>query len=215
MPAPPCRKWRGRVLVAGTILCVLACRSNTRAGRAARGAAICAEFCGLVVRCSDPAPNGNCHRGCLAQWDRAGETCQPRVSESLRCEIHQASRDRANRVTSRCLQLKERAEACVSDCQLQGIVQSGELSIDSQGKAITAQFQLHVRGCEACVPEPGARADAACSSPKICQEFCFGCRTSQRCVPLRACVDGHCAGPIELSALATQLVPLQGCTVQR
>lgn len=214
MPASPCRKWHGCVLVAGTILCALACRSNTRAGRAARGAAICAEFCRLVVRSSDPAPSGECQRGCLARWDRAGETCQPHVSESLRCEIGQASRERANRVTSRCLQLKERADACVNDCQHQGIVQSGEVPIDWHGKAINAQFRLHVRGCEACVPEPGASADAACSSPKICQELCFGCRSSQRFVSVRACVDGHCAGQAELSALATQLDALRECTVQ-
>lgn len=215
MPASSCRKWRSRVLVAGTILSVLACKSNTRAGRAARGAAICAEFCRLVVRSSDPAPSGDCHRGCVAQWDLAGDSCRHRLSESMRCEIHRASSDRTNGVASRCLQLKESADACVSYCRHQGIVQSGEVPIDSQGKASIAQFQIHERGCEACVPEPGASAGAACSSPKICRESCLVCRSGQSFSSLRACVDGHCARQAELTALATQLDTLQGCTVRR
>lgn len=208
------RPWhvmRCGVLTAGTIFCVLACRSNIEAGRAARGATICAEFCRLVVRSSDPTPNGECHRACMANWELAGNTCQQSVSESMRCDIDQASRDYPNLATSRCLRLKQRADACVRDCQQRGVIQSGEVPIVSHGAARSAQFQLRLRGCEACVPERGANAGAACSSSKVCEESCLDCRSGQSFASLRACVDGRCAGRAELSALANQLETLRGC----
>lgn len=197
--------------IVGVVLLTFACNWDKKAGRAASGAARCAEFCRLVVRPPDRAASAECQRSCLAEWALAGESCQKSLREWMNCATSLAS----GRLSSDCSAERRSARECVRDCGQSGIVQSGEERVELDGNPALVGFQLRFHGCATCVPEPGAGARAVCSAPKVCEETCLECGSSKGSISLRACVEGRCAGKSELAGIARKLDALRSCAARQ
>lgn len=205
--------------VAGLGLCVVGCARDNEAGRAARATTSCERRCRLVVRSSEPAQLEQCQRGCLAQVFAAGPACESRLVDWMDCENTSAKsgvlvpRDSAAPTTSpqRCNRALERARECAQDCKHAGIVVSGDQSVPGSGVVRRVLYEVKYQGCARCAVDQGAPARAPCSSARVCASECFGCRSGQSSVSLRACVDGRCAESSELAELVVKLDALGAC----
>lgn len=209
--------WRIVAVAAGATLLSSACRKRSEAGRAERAAAACEKLCRLVVRSSDARPEGQCHRGCMAQLSAAGSACEPMALKWLECRANAARPFETPKgsapapAADSCGVELSLAKDCAKDCRRDGILQSGEQTLTDRGSAQQVSFEARYYGCSSCVIDSGAPQGAACTSPKICAAKCFACRSQRGAVGLRACVDGHCASTAELGGLLQRLDMLAPC----
>src|SRR5512145_1693244 len=178
---------RGAVaLAAGSLLGSASRPTDTEAGRAARAASTCEEFCRLVVRSSDSSLTGECHRGCFGQLGTDGGACEGARLRWMDCEIRArrrgvealASKEPFEpETTANCAESLTRARDCAEDCRREGIVESGWQSLGEPTHARQVGYEVHHFGCSTCVVDPGAPALAVCDSAKVCASHCFECRS--------------------------------------
>ncbi len=213
------RAFRVAAQLAGAVLCIVACSRAKKAGRAARASNSCEQLCRLVVRSSESGPSGQCHRGCLAQVFAAGPACEDSLINWMDCEnargVEEPSKapDLAvsGRATPYCSRELRAVTDCNKDCQSAGILQTGEQQIVDSGSTRRVLYEVKYHGCSTCSVDKGAAARAPCSSPKVCASDCYGCRSGQSSVSLRACVEGRCAERSELDHLLHRLEVLGPC----
>ena len=240
MAIPKTRYLSAVSLLAGIVCLSSACRSDGKAGRAARASVACTKVCDLGVHVTHENANLDCRNHCVARVVGANRRCEslvlgwldcmaavtPRVDGRSRGE-GTPGREAPSRIVGatalevaqasweeRCSLERQLVERCEDACRLEGIRTSGETVVTTGTSPSSVKYELYECGCATCVTESGSAAFAPCQSAKLCAERVFVCDGGVTKKRLRVCSEARCAEDETAKIVLRQLLPAQRCTLE-